>query len=173
MKNKKGSEKYLSIWWFFCLAIVLTGTVVALSRFKTSYDVAFVDGNALANQVLDCIIQDGKLVFNVSEINKVDVLSLCKIRFRDGKDYFIALELYDYEECEKLEKNEEKKLECYYTRKPVVFKSQNPKIDLNDRCMNLEGVIATYMPPCAYKAVYTEQESRKYILRVIGGTYEH
>jgi len=30
--------------------------------------------------------------------------------------------------------------------------------------MNLEGVIATYMPPCAYKAVYTEQESRKYIL---------
>jgi len=174
MKNKKGAEKYLSIWWFFCLGIVLVGIVIALSRFTLAHDVSGVDANNLADRVLDCVIKNGKLIFETSELSDQDILSLCRIEFRKGRDYFLSLELYDFDQCRELdpEENKGKELECYYAVKPVIFASADPKIDLIDRCTTLEGIIATYMPNCAYKSVYIEEENKRYILRIIGGTYE-
>jgi len=170
MKGKKGSEKYLSIWWYFCLAVILVGIVVAVMRFQTITNVSELDADVLASRVLSCVVENGKLIFDISQLPKADVKSLCKISFREGKDYFIGLELYDFANCKEVNDTEQL-IECSLKAKNYAS-SENQKIDLMDRCINLEGVRTSLMPVCSYKNILIEDSGRNFILRVIGGTYE-
>lgn len=172
-KGKKGSEKYLSLWWYACLAIILTGVVINTLRFQYVLDVSSLDAEILSNRVLNCIVRNGELVFEPSSLNNLDIFSLCNIKFREGKDYFIGIEIYNFSECkEVIGENDEKNLECPLFIEPLYNISKKPKIDLFDRCVNLEGVQTSYMPSCSYKNVYTLRNNERYLLRIIGGTSE-
>ena len=174
MKNKKGSEKYLSIWWYFCLAVILVGVVVAVMRFQTITNVSKLDADVLSSRVLDCVVENGTLIFDINQLNqlpKKDVKSICKINFREGKDYFVGLEVYNLTSCKEVPDGEEIVIQCNIQTKNYIS-SEKQKIDLMDRCINLEGVRTSLMPACPYKNIVIEQAGQKYILRVIGGTYE-
>jgi hypothetical protein len=118
---------------------------------------------------MDCVVQDGNLAFDVKDLGNLDVSSMCKIKFRPGKDYFIGLELYNLSACTQTSSGQQ--VSCLLSAKNYM-KSQNSKMDLIDRCINLENVRAANMPKCSYQPIYVLKDGQKYILRVIGGTYE-
>lgn len=62
MKNKKGTEKILSIYWFAIL-IIIAGSVVAMVSlfYGAPYDVRNAEANIMINQVSDCLSDNGKL----------------------------------------------------------------------------------------------------------------
>jgi hypothetical protein len=172
MKGKKGLN-YLSLWWFFCLGVVLTGVVVAVSRFGYAYDVSSLDASILASRISDCVATNGELAFNVSGMKNLDITKLCHIKFRQGKDYFIGIEVYDLGKCNQTLTKRENITECPLASEPLYVSSEKPKIDLKDRCLTLAGIKATYMPECSYKDIYALKNGKRYNIRIIGGAYEY
>lgn len=168
MKGKKGAE-YLTIWWFFCVVVVFVSIVATTLRFQYVADVSELDAGILANRVLDCVVQNGNLIFEVNNLGNSDILSLCKIEFRPGKDYFVGIELYNLSACTQSSSKEQ--VVCYILARSYIS-SQNPKLDLMDRCINLENVRASNMPKCSYQSTYALKDGQKYVIRAIGGTYE-
>lgn len=171
--NKKGGEKYLSIWWYLCLIFVLAGVVVSVWKFQVVTDVSYIDAGILANRVLDCLVRDGKITREMSNFNIDSFLEECKIKLRDGeqgKDYFIGIEVYDAEkDC--TESNGE--WNCMLKEGNGFYKSSKFMAgDLKERCLTLEGLKTTYMPECSYKEIYAFSGERKVFLKIIGGTNE-
>lgn len=165
--NRKGS-KYFTIWWFVCWAFVLGGLVISASRFQNIIDVSSMDADLLASRVTDCIVDKGKLNFDINK--EPDVFSLCKFAFREEKSYFLGIEVYNTTNCKEVPENEEGfEIECCPALKKYYFGSER----LQDRCINLEGIKTTYMPDCKYKYVYaTGQNEINYMIKIIGGTDE-
>ena len=65
-KNRKGSEKYLSPFWFAIIAIVAGGIFAMVYFFyATPYDVRTIEANVLLNQVADCVSYSGKIDANL------------------------------------------------------------------------------------------------------------
>jgi len=59
IKNKHGSEKLLSVYWFAILFIVAAGIVyMALLFYGIPYDVREAEANLLLNKVSDCLVQN-------------------------------------------------------------------------------------------------------------------
>ena len=164
--NKKGGEKWLSIWWYFCLVIILGGTVYAAWNFLHISDVSELDAEILAAKVYDCVAKDNVIVFDIQ--TKPDIFSLCKITDFEknnlGKDYFVGIRIYEI-----LGTGKEASLKKEYYYEPARYSHGN----LRDRCVNMEGIEVTQMPGCAYKTknVYGK-DGGAYIIRVIGGTNE-
>lgn len=64
IKNKRGGDKVISVYWFAILVIVAGGVVLMVNAFYNSpYDVREVEGEILAAKVADCIYSGGKFNF--------------------------------------------------------------------------------------------------------------
>jgi len=96
MSNKKGAEKYLSIYWFMILIIVAVGIYGMVSLYYNHpYDIRELEANILVNKVADCISYEGELrpeVFNESngKLSKEfenDFLNTCNITFNVEEEY--------------------------------------------------------------------------------------
>lgn len=62
LKNKRGAEKILSIWWFFVLAIVGLGIVAGVFIFYSAdVDVREIESTSLYDNIVDCIAEQGFL----------------------------------------------------------------------------------------------------------------
>jgi hypothetical protein len=100
MINKKGSEKYLSIWWFACLAIVATSIVVGVFMFYSSeIDTRSFETGILSQKVIRCISPDGSVIGSFFN-SDFDILNYCGfskqvITSDDNSDYLIIATLYD------------------------------------------------------------------------------
>lgn len=166
MMNKKGGEKWLSIWWYFCLVIILGGTVYAAWNFLHISDVSELDAEILASKVYDCVVPDNVIAFDIQ--SKPDIFSLCKIADFEknnlGKDYFVGIRIYEH-----LGTGNESSLKKEYYYEPAMYSHGN----LRYRCVNMKDIEVTQMPGCSYKTkdVYGKDGS-EYIIRVIGGTNE-
>lgn len=69
--NKKAETKLLSIWWFFVLVIIGAGVVMGTSMFKSDkLDVREAESAILVNRLIDCSINQGKLVEEVFQESK-------------------------------------------------------------------------------------------------------
>lgn len=59
---KKGADKILSIYWFAILFIIASGIFAMVYVFYNSpFDVRNAEADALGNQIVSCILQDGKI----------------------------------------------------------------------------------------------------------------
>lgn len=57
--NKKGEEKYFSVWWFLVLLLVGGSVAYATSAFLSiDKDIRFLEAGTLYTQVENCIVQD-------------------------------------------------------------------------------------------------------------------
>jgi hypothetical protein len=167
--NKKGAEKWLSIWWYICLAIVLAGIVIIVYRFQSVTNVSELDAGILTAKIERCLVDNNNnLKFNVDANAKPELYSMCKIKFRPEVDYYIGLQIYDLATCTKTADK--------ICSSPVAFDYTPNKYihgDLMDRCLTLEGIKVTQMPDCSYKTIIaTGKDGKQYALRIIGGINE-
>ncbi len=70
MMNKKGEEKYFSIWWFLVLLIVGGCVAYVTSSFLSmNKDIRFLEAGTLYTQVENCIVKDNILDISVFNEN--------------------------------------------------------------------------------------------------------
>lgn len=78
LKNKR-SEKVLSMWWFFCLAFVATGIVLAVIIFYSyELNINTEEAKILSTNILDCLSDKGYL--SISDLNNFDIYTQCNLK---------------------------------------------------------------------------------------------
>jgi hypothetical protein len=106
MKNKKGGDKIISVYWFAILFIVAAAVVYMVSSFYGApYDVREAEADILIDKVADCISEGGYLKNNVlSEGFSGNFMGICSLNFetedyRDWKtvgQYYVELEIFEF-----------------------------------------------------------------------------
>jgi len=172
MRGKKAGEKWLSIWWFFVLVVILTGIVVGVSIFSASeINVKKLEADILATKVIDCLINDGKIneeflkgSLDIFKECKIDKEIITKKTATDEGKYYIALEAYKLEDCEV----KDDKQEC----KNSLVNGYNFGIgDFVNQCKIAEVMKeAKNYPFCSEKYVYVLSGEEKLILHVFAGS---
>ena len=110
IKNKKATDKVLSIYWFAIL-VIIAGAVFAMVTmfYGYPYDVRNIESNIMINKVSDCISPSG--FFNKSLLSQEDfsLTSYCNITFdvenslySDKGNYYLQATFYNFTNSEKL-----------------------------------------------------------------------
>ena len=90
-KNKKATEKVLSVYWFVILILVAGGVFAMVYNFyQHPYDVREIEANFLINHVADCIATGGiinEIVFEAEFTN--NFMEVCRLTFEPEKDFEI------------------------------------------------------------------------------------
>ena len=106
IKNKHGTEKIISIYWFAILVIIAGAVVAMVSLFYgTPYDVRSTEANLMVNQVSNCLSENGKInkeLFNEDKNFNEDynLKEKCNLIFETefknerGED-FLEVDFYD------------------------------------------------------------------------------
>lgn len=107
-KDKKGSDKIISVYWFAILILVAGGIFAMVYVFYSgSYDVRDIEANILADKVADCFSEAGYLknsVFNEGSrsflLDESNFLEMCGLNFNvedkwDEEQYFIEVNIYN------------------------------------------------------------------------------
>jgi hypothetical protein len=90
LKNKRGSDKILSVYWFAILLIVAGGIVGMVYVFYgTPYDVREIEARVLTNQIADCVSYEGKidsgLILNGAATKDNNFLERCHLIFNSSE----------------------------------------------------------------------------------------
>ena len=103
-KNKTGTDKILSIYWFVILFIVAAGIVYMVVVFYGKpYDVRAYESDILITKVADCLIDSGKLINDYETLENV-FFERCSLNFKteDNFDwnvagqYFVNFSFYEF-----------------------------------------------------------------------------
>lgn len=94
IKNKRGTEKVVSVYWFAIIVIISGGVfAMAYSFYSTPYDIREIEGGILADKIADCISNQGRLNSNLfidEEFNtnfSDDFSNLCKFNLKTENEY--------------------------------------------------------------------------------------
>lgn len=99
MKNKRGTEKILSIYWFVILFLTAAVMVYMVSIFYGEpYDVRQIEANILINQIADCL-SDGENLRQdaLNQSFRDNFLENCNLNFNaeemwEQEQYYIEIE---------------------------------------------------------------------------------
>jgi len=87
--DKKGTDKILAVYWFAILIIVVTGIFAMVYIFYNHpYDTREIEAGILANNVADCISEQGKIKSDLVSKNKFNenfknnFLENCHLNFK-------------------------------------------------------------------------------------------
>jgi len=108
-KNRKGTDKLISIYWFFILFLSAAAIVYMVAVFYNSPDdVRELEANILANNLADCISRGGELVPELfdengwSDSSRENFWESCRITFDvedmqgwEGPQYYWSVRFYD------------------------------------------------------------------------------
>ncbi len=98
MKNKRGGEKLISIWWLIMLAIVGVGiTAGVLIHSSANIDVRELEAGILSEKISDCIFENGFLIDEFLE-EGFDFFEKCRLSeeiFGEGSFYYFNVKVYD------------------------------------------------------------------------------
>lgn len=83
MKNKRGADKILTIYWFVIIFIVAGAVVyMAYSFYGTPFDARVIEGRALSDQIANCLTNNGYLNSQIfSSDFQNNFLADCHINF--------------------------------------------------------------------------------------------
>jgi len=82
IKNKRGTDKVLSVYWFAVLFIVVTGVVyMTFLYYGKPYDVRDIEANLLLEKVSDCLSNGGRLSGEWNSINSENFPEKCSLNF--------------------------------------------------------------------------------------------
>lgn len=100
MKNKRGEEKLISMYWFLILTLIAGGIVLMVNTFYSSpYDVREIESEILANKVADCVFYSGEVnkLLNSNGVFREEFrdnfLDRCNFNF-DALDEFRDVDYY-------------------------------------------------------------------------------
>ena len=98
--NKKGGERILSFYWFIMFIIIGIGVVSGvLIFFSGQTDVRKVEASILADKIVECFVQDGKLINdNLNKINGDNLAGECGLylqdnTYNDKEQYYISVKI--------------------------------------------------------------------------------
>ena len=155
LKNKRGADKILSVYWFAILFIV-AGAIIYMTAisYGEPYDVRELEANILTNQIADCMSQGGQLIDNWKELNNYNFLEFCHLTFnvedtkgwRDDQFYVeIGFQKFDTGD---------------FARNSIT----NGNINLKQFC-NLQG---KKLPICVERSFYTiDNENNQYAIKIL------
>jgi len=96
--NKKGTEKILSVWWFFVIAVIGFGIVAGvLIYYSAEADVREVEADVLSGKIVNCISEQGFLKNDVF-VKNFDIYSVCgldKEVFSSGSNFYFRISVFD------------------------------------------------------------------------------
>jgi len=107
MKNRKGQDKMIAMYWFFIIFLVAAAVVYMVSLFYNHpIDVREMEANVLANKVADCISREGQFTsgfltegsFNAEFQERF--FEICGVNFEVEKEfgaeeqYFVGIDVY-------------------------------------------------------------------------------
>jgi hypothetical protein len=105
VRNKRGIEKVMSIFWFAVLIIISFGIFVMIYNFYNyPYDIREVEVDLLSNAVLNCLSSSGKLNSYVFEEDfSNNFLERCDLTFEveneqgwgKNSEYYVEVEISD------------------------------------------------------------------------------
>jgi len=106
-KNKRGTEKILSVYWFAVLFIIAAAIVYMVILFYGKpYDIREIEARILTNQIADCLAEEGYLKENVlgNPEFKNNFLGKCHLDFnvedtygwKELEQYYIRIKFYDF-----------------------------------------------------------------------------
>ena len=79
LRDKKGSEKLFSLWWFFILAMVGAGIVAGVFIFYSAdFDVREIEAESLYNRLSNCVVEQGYLTDTFFD-ESFDVFERCDL----------------------------------------------------------------------------------------------
>ena len=79
IKNKKGSDKVLSIYWFVILFIISTGIfAMVYVYYHSPFNVLGAEGEIMANKIAECVSQQGKTNSAWISSTKTETSSACQ-----------------------------------------------------------------------------------------------
>jgi len=113
IKNKRGADKLLSVYWFAILVVIAGGVITMVYFFYGSpYDVRDMEANIMINQVTGCLSGNGmlneNLFFNKSFNEKFSILEECNLTFKSEKafekegQYYLEVNFYKLDNQEKV-----------------------------------------------------------------------
>ena len=111
-KNRKGTDKIISVYWFVILFLV-AGAIVYMAGvfYGKPYDVREVEANILINQIADCLSQGGgfnEKIIDAEEnflLNNDNFFEVCNLNFdvenfkdwKEQKQYYVEVEGFGIE----------------------------------------------------------------------------
>ncbi len=135
--DKRGTDKILSMYWFFILTLIAGGIFAMVYIFYgTPYDVREIESQLLANKIADCISKEGRIdegFFNGGNFNneiKEKVPEKCSFNLNveggygggNVPQYFFEIEFYKINDLSNpafslSEGNSNWKAECFIKKK--------------------------------------------------------
>ena len=105
-KDKRGTDKVLSVYWFAILFIVAGGVIyMATIYYGKPYDVRDMEANLLTERISDCLSNGGRLVENWQEINNENFLEICDLNFNvedafgwKNDQYYVKIDFEGFDE---------------------------------------------------------------------------
>ncbi|MBS3071024.1 hypothetical protein J4407_01850 [Candidatus Pacearchaeota archaeon] len=101
-KNKIGADKIISVYWFVILFIVAGAIVYMVAVFYGNpFDVREFEAGIMINKVADCISENGKLKYELTEELKENFMDECKLNFEtefeSAGEYYLEVGFYEFE----------------------------------------------------------------------------
>ncbi|MGD9276568.1 MAG: hypothetical protein PVJ67_05325 [Candidatus Pacearchaeota archaeon] len=82
IKNKKGGDKVISVYWFAILFIVAGGIVYMAALFYGGkYDVREIEAEILIDKVADCLNHGGELIDDWALFSEENFFEKCNLNF--------------------------------------------------------------------------------------------
>lgn len=89
------SGNLLSVWWIFVLAVIAGGVVIGVSiYYSADVNINLIHSDILANRVGDCLIQNGKILYDMEKFYLFKECKINKKLFENG-DFFLKILIYD------------------------------------------------------------------------------
>tara|TARA_Y100000310_G_scaffold303088_1_gene341087 strand:+ start:1766 stop:2245 length:480 start_codon:yes stop_codon:yes gene_type:complete len=96
LKNKKGADKIISVYWFVILFLVAGTIAYSVSIFYGDpYDVRVIETGILANNIADCLSENGKLKYKIDDELRDTFLEKCNLNFNteyEEVQYYLEVE---------------------------------------------------------------------------------
>lgn len=104
MRNHKGAEKILSVYWFVILFIVAAAIAYMVSSFYGEpYDVREIEADLLVDKIAGCLSSGGYLINNWQNLNTENILAECKLGFNventngwQDDQHFIEIGIFNF-----------------------------------------------------------------------------
>lgn len=165
LKNKKGGEKYLSIWWFFILVIISVGLIVGiLANAFAEINVKKIESEILTDRVANCIIQQGQINKTFLQGN-FDFYKNCNLNetIISGNNY-IEISVFSFDSCSITDS----KLNCRKNKKEIKYGAFYLK--KNCEIIKSNEVKAPYFPGCIEKYIYALNSTEKLLVYIATGS---
>ncbi|MEK6914316.1 MAG: hypothetical protein AABW83_01575 [Nanoarchaeota archaeon] len=145
--NKKG--ELLSVWWIFVLAVIALGIVIGVSvYYSAEVNINLVHADILGNRIAKCLIQDGKILY---DMEKYDFFKECKINkklFNEG-DFFVKI-LINYDD-------------------KIIYDKNYGNSAYEKDCQILEKISSKSNLRCVKKKEIAEYNDKEVVLEIISG----